>query len=93
MISCTRSADEFDWACLHDERAELLQSEVILEGTQVEVECRHIKVAVAVLCPPVIEWEHMLSLIIVKQILLIELQFEVGAFGQDLLDFSSGNLF
>ena len=55
MISCTRSADEFDWACLHDERAELLQSEVILEGTQVEVECRHIKVAVAVLCPPVIE--------------------------------------
>ena len=55
MISCTRSADEFDWACLHDERAELLQSEVILEGAQVEVECRHVKVAVAVLCSSVVE--------------------------------------
>ena len=34
----------------------------------------------------------MLSLILVKQILLIELQLEVSAFGQDLLDFSLDGL-
>lgn len=92
MVTSAGGADELHRAGLHHECAKFFESEVILEGSQVELQCRHIEVAIAEFGARVVERKDVFRLVFAKQILGVYGQLKVCTFGEDLVDLTLDGL-
>ena len=84
MIASSRSANKFHWSYLHHKCAELLQGEIIIEGSEIELECWHVKVAIAEPCASIVKGQHMLSVILAKKRFRVRIKFEMRTFRKHL---------